>query len=436
MARVRAPGPLARRPRDAALCASRRACAERAGIEPIAGRRGRISQMATMRARCLRSAILLAAGGTLALGLLACGADSERADVELPASLAVSPGEWTTDFSRHSVPLEDFRSGGPPKDGIAAIDDPKFVSTASARSFLEPDEPVAVLERNGETHLYPLQILVWHEIVNDELGGEPVAVTYCPLCNSTVAFSRAVDGRTLDFGTTGRLRNSDLVMYDRQTESWWQQLTAEAVVGELTGVSLEVLPSQILSYADAARSHADALVLSRETGFDRDYGANPYVGYDDPDSEPFLLDSAADPRLPAKERVASVRTGERSAVVYPFSRLTRSAPIDDEIDGRPVVVLYDPDAASALDAASVPGGRAVGSAGIFDRRIDGRRLSFGPGSGPGLFRDRQTGSTWDASGLALDGPLTGERLEQIPSDDGFWFAIAAFLRDVEIRGDG
>ncbi len=248
-----------------------------------------------------------------------------------------------------------------------------------------------------------------------------------------MAFSREIDGQTLDFGTTGRLRNSDLVMYDRQTESWWQQLTAEAVVGEMTGSTLEVLPSQILSWAEVKRAHPDADVLSRDTGFSRDYGTNPYAGYDDPGSQPFLLEEEADDRLPPKERVTAVQLDE-TAVVYPFSRVADEAPINDDIGGTPAVVLFDPAVASALDDEAIADSRDVGAAAVFDRRVEGRELSFEPGTTPGTARDRETGSTWDITGRATAGPLEGTELEQIASDDQFWFAVAAFFPEVEIRG--
>jgi hypothetical protein len=238
----------------------------------------------------------------------------------------------------------------------------------------------------------------------------------------------------VEFGTTGMLRNSDLVMYDRATESWWQQITAEAVVGELTGTELEVLPSQVLSWGQFRRTHPDGEVLSRDTGFERDYGQNPYTSYDtDPDSAPFLFQGEPDRSLPPKERVAAIRTGERSAVVYPFSRLREEAPVDDEVAGRPVVVFFDPDVASALDSSVISEGRMVGSAAVFDRTAKGRTLEFEPGSEPGSFRDGQTGSTWDMSGRATAGPLAGTRLEQVAHDDQFWFALAAFFEDAAIR---
>jgi hypothetical protein len=364
-----------------------------------------------------------------------CGGGEDRpATDESAEDVPFDTSDWQTDFAEHSVPLDEFMGGGPPKDGIPSIDDPKFVSVEEADEFLDVREPVAVVEIAGEVRGYPLQILTWHEIVNDEIAGEPVAVTYCPLCNSTVAFRREIGSEAVEFGTTGMLRNSDLVMYDRKTESWWQQITAEAVVGELTGTKLELLPSQILSWGDLRRSHPDAEVLSRDTGFSRDYGSNPYAGYDsDLDAQPFLLEGEPDRSLPPMERVAAIKTGERSAVVYPFSRLGRDAPINDQVDGRPVVVLFDPDVASALDASLISEGRNVGAAAVFERRVGRRTLEFGPGPDRGTFRDSQTGSTWDVSGVATAGALAGERLEQIPHDDQFWFALAAFFPETEIR---
>jgi hypothetical protein len=376
-----------------------------------------------------RGAAIVAA--LLAVVVAACG--NESPDPEGGDRPPFSTSGWDTEFSNHSVPLDEFVGGGPPKDGIPSIDNPEFVSVSDADSFLDPREPVAVVEVDGDVRAYPIQILIWHEIVNDEIGGEPVAVTYCPLCNSTVAFSRVVDGEPVEFGTTGMLRASDLVMYDRATESWWQQITAEAVVGERTGTTLDVLPSQILSWEELRRVHPDAQVLSRDTGFDRDYGSSPYGGYDrDLDSRPFLLEGEPDRSLPPKERVAAVHSDE-SAVVYPFSGLREEAPVNDELGGEPIVVVFDPDVASALDSPLVSAGRDVGAAAVFERTVRGRELEFEPGADPGVFRDRQTGSTWDMSGTATSGRLDGSRLKQVAHDDQFWFALAAFFEDAEIR---
>jgi hypothetical protein len=383
----------------------------------------------------LISAALISAA-LIAATVSACGGGgdpggSDGGDTAPPFSTA----GWKTEFSTHSVPLEEFIGGGPPKDGIPSIDDPTFVGVDEADEFLDAPEPVAVVELGPAVRAYPLQILTWHEIVNDEIGGEAIAVTYCPLCNSTVAFRREIDGRPVEFGTTGMLRNSDLVMYDRATESWWQQITAEAVVGNLTGQRLEVLPSQILSWEDVQRLSPGAEVLSRDTGFDRDYGANPYTAYDsDPESRPFLLQGEPDRSLPPKERVAAIRTGDRSAVVYPFSRLAQEAPINDTVGEQPVVVFFDPNVASALDSSQLSEGRDVGAAAVFEPTVKGRTLTFRPGSAPGEFRDAETGTRWSMSGIATAGPLAGERLDRIAHDDQFWFAVAAFFEDAEIRG--
>ena len=365
------------------------------------------------------------------MALAGCGAAGDSSGDLSSASF--DTGGWSTDFAKHSVPLSEFVSGGPGKDGIPAIDRPRFVDVAGGDRFLDGQEPVATVEIGDAAKAYPIRIMVWHEIVNDRLGGRPIALTYCPLCNSTVAFDRRVDGRLLSFGTTGNLRKSDLIMYDRETESWWQQITAQAVVGALTGETLDAIPSQILSWEEFKRLHPDGRVLSPQTGYDRPYGQNPYVGYDQPDTAPFGLAGRPDDRLPPKERVAAVQTGPDSAVVYPFSRLAREAPVEDEIGGQPVVVLFDPSVASPLDEPSVADGRQVGGAAVFERDVMGRTLSFEPGPRPGTFRDSQTGSTWGMDGRAAAGPLRGERLAQLTSDDQFWFALAAFFPEASIR---
>src|SRR5438552_4540072 len=210
-----------------------------------------------------------------------------------PANASDVPGfstaGWKTDFARHCVPLSEITSGGPPRDGIPPLDRPTFDEAALADTWLEPQEPVIVVAEANEARAYPLQILIWHEIVNDTLAGRPVVVTFCPLCNTSLVYDRRVGGRELNFGTTGDLRYSDLVMWDRQTESWWQQATGEAIVGELTATRLERVPSAVFSYEQFKLAYPGGAVLSRDgataetrakTGQGRRYGQNPYVGYD------------------------------------------------------------------------------------------------------------------------------------------------------------
>jgi Protein of unknown function (DUF3179) len=345
--------------------------------------------------------------------------------------LQIDTAGWKTDFSKRSVPLEEFMSSGPPRDGIPPIDRPKFTSIEKADSFLAAREPVIALRLQGEARAYPLQIMTWHEIVNDRFGDRPVGVTFCPLCNSSVVFDRRVDGRTLRFGTTGKLRKSDLVMWDEKTESWWQQLGAEAIVGKLTGTKLRVLPSQILSWGDFKRRFSEGKVLSRDTGFTRSYGENPYEGYDDVDSPPFALDERdLDRRLPPKLRV-SAATVKGETVVYPFDELAKRRVINDEIKGVPVVVAFKRGVSSALDEVDISAGRDVGTSGTFVRRIGDMTLEFEPARN-GRFRDRQTRSVWDISGRALSGQLEGRELRPVRHDSQFWFAIAAFFPKVEV----
>ncbi len=349
-----------------------------------------------------------------------------------PSPAAPRFGWHRTDFTKHSAPLSEFISGGPGKDGIPAIDHPGFVRPAAADQLLERDAPVAVVDLRGQARAYPLEILIWHEIVNDEIAGRPVVITYCPLCNSTLVFDRRVGGRALRFGTTGALRNADLVMYDHQTQSWWQQITGEAVVGKLTGTRLEVLPSQILSWRAFKRVHPGGVVLSFDTGYDRPYGRNPYVAYDELHTLPPDLDRV-DQMLPPKARVAAVPTGRRSAAVFPFSRLHHDAPVNARAGGRAIVVFFDPTVTSPLDEFVISESRRAGAAAVFERDVAGRTLRFAPSSRPGVVVDTTTGSEWDMSGRAIAGPLAGAELRQVTHDDQFWFALAAFYPRAEIR---
>ena len=334
------------------------------------------------------------------------------------------------DEPRSLIPLDEIISGGPPPDGIPAIDRPTF-EAAEAVTWLEGNEPVVAFELQGDARAYPIQILTYHEIVNDVVGGEPVAITFCPLCNSALTFSRRVGDGVLDFGTSGRLYKSDLVMYDRQTKSLWPQIEGRAVVGPLIGARLEVLPASMVSWEDWRAAHPDGQVLSKDTGFSRPYGQNPYVGYDGEGNSPFLFRGAVDGRLPAMERVLAVELGGQ-ARAYPFRELAVRAPtaVNDTMGGQDVVVFFERGTSSALDTESIAGGRDVGATGLFSPELEGRQLSFEVRGGS--FVDRETGSRWDLLGRAIAGPLEGQALEPIQHIDTFWFAWAAFRPDTEI----
>ena len=336
---------------------------------------------------------------------------------------------WDTDFSQHSVPFSEIFSGGPPRDGIPPLDNPTFVSVAEADDWLRPKEPVILFEIDGEARAYPLQILIWHEIVNDELAGIPIAVTFCPLCNSAITFDRRLDGVVYDFGTSGKLRNSDLVMWDRQTESWWQQLTGEAIVGELNGSKLKFLASTLVSWNDFKSFHPNGRVLSKDTGFGRRYGQNPYVGYDQVDNPPFLFQGPTDGRLLPKERVAAVSIDGVDAA-FPFSALSQEKVVNYTIGGQDLVVFFKLGTQSALDQSSIAESRDVGSTAIFDPNIDGRKLSFK--SENDQFVDNETSSVWNLLGEAVAGPMTGSMLTPIVHANHFWFAWGAFKPDTLI----
>jgi thiol-disulfide isomerase/thioredoxin len=343
---------------------------------------------------------------------------------------AGAKSEFSTDFSKHSVPYSEILSGGPPKDGIPAIDDPKFVSTEEADEWLEPQEPVVLVQVGDDARAYPIQILMWHEIVNDTVGGVPVTVTFCPLCNTGVAFERTFEGQVLDFGTTGRLRFSNLVMYDRQTETWWQQATGEGIAGEFTGRQLTFVPASMISRADFKATYPDGTVLSRETGYSRNYGRNPYTGYDDVNRSPFLYVGPETPgTLPPMARVLTVDlNGE--AVGYPYEVLQEVRVVNDTVGGVPIVVLWAPGTASALDAGSVAGGDDVGAATTFSRELDGQTLTF-VFDGDRIV-DEQTGSEWDVLGQAVSGSLAGSQLTPVVSINHFWFSWAAFRPETRV----
>lgn len=314
-------------------------------------------------------------------------------------------------------------SGGPPPDGIPSIDRPRFLKPGDVE-FLRHDEPVLSLRVGDDTRAYPVQILIWHEVVNDTVGGVPVAVSYCPLCNSAIAYDRRFGERVLEFGTSGRLYRSALVMYDRQTRSLWSHFSGQAIAGVLTGAQLRLFPVATVSWADWRRANPQGWVLSRDTGHPRDYGRNPYPGYDDVSSQPFLFEGKVDGRLAAKARVVGIREGKEAVAVRHDALVSRPV-LEVTLAGRRLVVWAKPGTASALDASSVADGRDVGATGVFVPTARGRELHF-EGAGPG-FRDRETGSAWDILGLATAGPLAGERLQPVEHVDTFWFAWAAFL---------
>ncbi len=310
---------------------------------------------------------------TLALMAAACthstappDSSSSRASQQEPGPIAPSP----------LVEADQIVSGGVPPDGIPPIDDPTFVLATGAPK-LAPQEPVIAVEINGVSKAYPVRIMTWHEVVNDEFAGAPVLVTYCPLCNTRIAFLRPrIEGEVLDFGTSGKLYDSNLVMYDRQTMSYWPQALGVAITGPLTGTKLTFAPARLLAWSDWRAANPQGLVLSANTGFARAYGTNPYVGYENA-RFPFLFNGDLDPRLPATEHVLG-------------------AP-----GIRPIAFSY-----SALS----------------------RRAAAGESS------TNRRGTTWTIDGRGVSGPLAGSRLRAALAIDSFWFDWAAFHPDTTVYG--
>jgi len=390
--------------------------------------RGHLSVPSSAVALAL-AALVLAGCGAGASGRRAAAVGSGAQPV---TGVSFDTSGWRTHFGLHAVPLSTISSGGPGRDGIPPLDHPRFVSAVSAAHFLIAREPVIAVAVGGQARAYPVQILLWHEIVNDTLAGEPVAVTYCPLCNTAIVYSRAVGHRLLTFGTTGNLRNSDLVMWDRQTQSWWQQYDGHAIVGALTEAKLTPLSSATISFADFRARYPQGTVLSRDTGFDLPYGKNPYVEYDAAGERPFLYSGRIDPRLQALERVESITVGT-ATVVLPFRALRGHPAPAVSVGGVPAVVLFDANVSSPLDARVTRDSRVVGTAAAFDRRLGGRTLTFAS-AGPGIVTDRETGSRWDITGRAIAGHLLGAQLRRLHDLQAFWFAVAAFVPHARLAG--
>ena len=287
----------------------------------------------------------LAIAATLVLGAGAAFANPDAWRAEWPQ----------TDFSRSTVDLSEIISGGPPKDGIPAIWEPEFRSVDS-ETRLDDREPVMTLEIESDARAYPVRYLMWHEIVNDEVGGMAVAVTFCPLCNSAMAFEAQVDGEHRSFGVSGKLRHSDMVMYDRETESWWQQATGQGIVGHHAGDRLESVPAWMESWAEFRSRNPDGLVLD-EPNWRRAYGQNPYVGYDTSE-RPFLY-RGEDPPHGISPLARVVRVEDRA---WTFERLRT----EGEIVEAGVRLNWTSGQASALDSESIAAGRDVGTVRVRD----------------------------------------------------------------------
>jgi hypothetical protein len=313
------------------------------------------------------------------------------------------------------VTLDQIVSGGPPPDGIPSIDNPKFISVQEADRNLEDSELVLGLNINGDVRVYPLQIMVWHEIVNDKVGNTPVAVTYCPLCFTNQVFNRTMnDGKALEFGTSGKLYNSNLVMYDRATKSLWSQAMAQGIVGKFAGIKLERIPFDVAYWKEWKQLYPESKVLSTDTGSSRPYGADPYDDYYTNGDVLFPI-SGGDDRLGLKEIIIGFENkGQHKA--YKLQEIEDKKVINDQVNGKPVVLF-------SLYPFMVKS---------YDPVVDGQILEFNYNIKDVNFVDKQTSSLWNFEGKAISGQMKGKQLTRLPFDEGFWFEWVAFHPETEL----
>ncbi len=359
----------------------------------------------------MKTIYAITAAGVLALTGILIYANSSTSDSNELQTSQIEDEIVITNGIKHIIPLDKIKSGGPPKDGIPSIDNPKFVSAQEA-IFVSDDDLVIGLQLNGETKAYPLSIMVWHEIVNDKLSDTPMAVTYCPLCFTNQVFERKINGIETEFGTSGKLYNSNLVMYDRNTDSQWSQALGRAITGDLTGYELKRIPFDVIRWSDWKSLYPDTLVLSTDTGFARPYGSDPYGDYYTDSRVIFPVENSND-RLHPKEIILGF-DDHNTHKAYKLADLESKKIINDQMDDKKILLVsLFPRMARA-----------------FDRGIDDQVLEFEFSNNKIL--DRQTGTEWNIDGLAVSGPLQGKQLLRTGFNPGFWFEWVAFHPDTEI----
>lgn len=347
------------------------------------------------------------------------------------------PYSWKTDTIQRNIDLSEL-SVVVPRKTFPSIDYPKFIGKEEGMDQFLKNEPVIAVAIEGVAKAYPLNILTMHEISNDTLNGIPILPTYCPLCNSSLVFDRRLRHEekdyVLDFEVSGMLRNSDMVMADTQTESWWQQIMGFGLVGELAGVSLKVLPSMVISVQDFFERYPEGRILSPKTGTKAEqwYGTNPYQEYDKISGKPyerFFDKSKVDGRLQAMERIINLE-GPNGYKVYPFSLIKEQGVINDEFQGKEIVIFYKEGAVSVLDHKEISKSKSIGSATMFSAVRKGIPLTFKKEQD--FFIDLETRSKWDITGRCVDGEFRGAQLKLETFSNHFAFAWLAFYPDSEI----
>lgn len=345
------------------------------------------------------------------------------------------PYNWKTDTTKRSVDLAEI-TVALPKGAFPKIDYPEFIDKNEGLKSFFKHEPVISVEIDGEAKAYPLNMLTIHEISNDTLGGIPILPTFCPLCNSGIVYDRRLtfEGKEyeLEFVVSGMLRKSDMIMYDKQTESWWQQLMGHAIAGSFNGAELKIIPSLIISVEAFFERYPNGKILSKETGnrhVEAQYGKNPYEQYDDISSSPmdhYFKNENIDKRLPPMERIIDVHA-EGDYKIYPFSKIAEKGVINDTFKSKNIVIFYQSGTVSVLDKKDISQSKNIGSATVFNAEINNQVLTFQKEGD--IFKDDQTNSHWDITGKCISGPMKGSQLRIEPHGNHFAFAWLAFFPD-------
>lgn len=333
---------------------------------------------------------------------------------------------WKTNFERFSVSPDDIVSGGTGRDnGIVPIDAPVFVHVSTALILFEDYDPVIVVDYYGVERAYPLTILTLHEIVNDTIDDVAIAVTFCPLCNSAMVYHREVDGRVLRMGVSGNFYGNNFLMYDDLTESWWYQFTGEALVGDFTGETLDIIPSQVVGFRTYAERYPDGVILTGDANNPGiNYNITPYENYQNAQS-PILSHDEYDPRLGAMARVLSMQIND-TPIAYPFDILQEVGVVNDTVNGNAVVVFWQPGIAGDSNSET------IGQAATFGREVRGEILTFRYENG--YIFDNETGSEWNIFGEAISGELEGETLYDYQCFTHFWFAWSSAHPETLVYG--
>ncbi len=349
------------------------------------------------------------------------------------------PYHWITDTTKHTVDLSDLTLAVV-KDALPTLDFPNFINKSDKKFNFYEYEPVIAICYNGEAKAYPLSLLTMYELSNDSVGLEQVMITYCPMCNAAMVFNRKIQkddkNYLLQFGISGLLMHNDMIMYDKQTNTWWEQLMGEAIVGELAGAELKMMRALIISVKDYFDRYPNGKILSPEgiSIIDKKSGHHLFhhLNHDNNNMDTtYFLPEKVDPRLPPLERVLDIHVADH-IMIYPFSIIAKKEVINEIFDKMPFVIFYHKDMVSVLDEDDFAKSKKIGSATAFRSDLDGVNYTFHKKGN--YFIDNQTGSVWDITGYCREGTLKDKQLMFLPHSNHFAFAYLAFFPEAEIYG--